>query len=31
VFIVDEKTQHALMIVPVPAGGPGGGHSHPGH
>jgi hypothetical protein len=32
VFIVDEKTPHALMIVPVPTGGPGGaGHSHPGH
>jgi hypothetical protein len=29
VFIVDEKTPHALMIVPVAAGGPG--HSHPGH
>jgi hypothetical protein len=28
VFIVDEKTPHALMIVPVPAGG---GHSHAGH
>jgi hypothetical protein len=32
VFIVDEKTPHALMIVPVPTGGPGGaGHSQPGH
>jgi hypothetical protein len=32
VFIVDEKTPHALMIVPVPPGGPGGaGHTHPGH
>ncbi len=32
VLIVDEKTPHALMIVPVAAGGPGGtGHSHPGH
>jgi hypothetical protein len=32
VFVVDEKTPHALMIVPVPAGGPGGaGHVHPGH
>src|SRR5450631_3261587 len=30
VFIVDEKTPHALMIVPVPAGGPGGGHNHAG-
>jgi hypothetical protein len=31
-FVVDEKTPHALMIVPVPAGGPGGaGHAHPGH
>jgi hypothetical protein len=29
VFIVDEKTPHALMIVPVAAGG--AGHSHPGH
>jgi hypothetical protein len=29
VFIVDEKTPHALMIVPVPTGGPG--HSHAGH
>jgi hypothetical protein len=29
VFIVDEKTPHALMIVPV--GGPGGGHTHGGH
>ncbi len=27
VFIVDEKTPHALMIVPVPTGGPGG-HNH---
>jgi hypothetical protein len=26
VFIVDEKTPHALMIVPVPPGG--GGHAH---
>lgn len=25
-FVVDEKTPHALMIVPVPAGG--GGHPH---
>ena len=32
VFIVDEKTPHALMIVPVPTGGPGGsGHNHAGH
>ena len=31
VFIVDEKTPHALMIVPVPAAGAGGGHVHPGH
>jgi hypothetical protein len=32
VFVVDEKTPHALMIVPVPAGGPSGaGHVHPGH
>jgi len=32
VFIVDEKTPHALMIVPVPAGGPGGArHNHAGH
>ena len=31
-FVVDEKTPHALMIVPVPTGGPGGpGHTHPGH
>jgi hypothetical protein len=30
VFIVDEKTPHALMIVPV-GGGPGGGHTHSGH
>jgi hypothetical protein len=26
-FVVDEKTPHALMIVPVPIG-PGSGHSH---
>ena len=31
VFIVGEKTPHALTIVPVPAGGPGGGHNHAGH
>jgi hypothetical protein len=32
VFVVDEKTPHALMIVPVPAGVPGGtGHVHPSH
>ena len=32
VFVVDEKTPHALMIVPVAAGGPGGGgHVHPSH
>jgi hypothetical protein len=32
VFVVDEKTPHALMIVPVPAGGAGGGgHVHPSH
>lgn len=32
VFVVDEKTPHALMIVPVPGGGPGGGgHLHPSH
>jgi len=32
VFVVDEKTPHALMIVPVPAGGPGSaGHVHPSH
>jgi hypothetical protein len=32
IFVVDEKTPHALMIVPVPAGGPGGsGHVHPSH
>jgi hypothetical protein len=30
--IVDEKTPHALMVVPVPAGGHGGAeHRHPGH
>ncbi len=28
-FVVDEKTPHALMIVPVPAGGMG--HSHGTH
>jgi hypothetical protein len=27
VFVVDEKTPHALMIVPVPVGG-GAGHAH---
>jgi len=27
-FVVDEKTPHALMIVPVP---PGGGHAHGAH
>jgi hypothetical protein len=27
-FVVDEKTPHALMIVPVPAGG---GHAHGSH
>ena len=27
-FVVDEKTPHALMIVAVPTGGPGGGHTH---
>jgi hypothetical protein len=32
VFVVDEKTPHALMIVPVPAGSPGSaGHVHPSH
>jgi len=32
VFILNEKTSHALMIVPVPAGGHGGAeHRHPGH
>jgi hypothetical protein len=33
VFVVDEKTPHALMIVPVPSGGGpgGGGHVHPSH
>ncbi len=30
VFVVDEKTPHALMIVPVPVGG-GAGHAHPAH
>jgi len=30
-FVVDEKTPHALMIVPVAAGGPGGSHTHAGH
>jgi hypothetical protein len=29
VFVVDEKTPHALMIVPVPVGGGGAGHAHP--
>jgi hypothetical protein len=27
-FVVDEKTPHALMIVPVPTGGAMAGHSH---
>jgi hypothetical protein len=32
VFVVDEKTPHALMIVPVPVGGPGSAaHVHPSH
>jgi hypothetical protein len=31
VFVVDEKTPHALMIVPVPVGGGGAGHAHPAH
>jgi hypothetical protein len=32
VFVVDEKTPHALMIVPVPVGGGGSaGHAHPAH
>ena len=31
-FVVDEKTPHALMIVPVPAGSPASaGHVHPSH
>jgi len=30
IFVVDEKTPHALMIVPVPAGSPAG-HAHGGH
>ena len=29
-FVVDEKTPHALMIVPVPMGQPGAGHTHGG-
>jgi hypothetical protein len=28
VFVVNEKSPHALMIVPVPTGGAGVGHSH---
>ena len=28
VFVVDEKTPHALMIVPVPAGAAAAGHAH---
>jgi hypothetical protein len=28
VFVVNEKSPHALMIVPVPTGGAGMGHSH---
>jgi hypothetical protein len=31
VFIVDEKTPHALMIVPVAPAGGSGGHIHPAH
>jgi hypothetical protein len=31
VFVVDEKTPQALMIVPVPAGGGGAGHNHAAH
>jgi hypothetical protein len=31
VFVVDEKSPHALMIVPVPTGGAGAGHSHSAH
>jgi hypothetical protein len=30
VFVVDERTPHALMIVPVPVGG-APGHTHPAH
>jgi hypothetical protein len=28
VFVVDEKTPHALMIVPVPVGATAAGHTH---
>jgi hypothetical protein len=31
VFVVDEKTPHALMIVPVPIGTAAAGHAHPTH
>ena len=31
VFVVDEKTPHALMIVPVPVGSAAAGHAHPTH
>jgi hypothetical protein len=31
VFVVDEKTPHALMIVPVPVGAAAPGHAHPTH
>jgi hypothetical protein len=30
VFVVDEKTPHALMIVPVPVGAAAAGHAHAG-
>ncbi len=31
VFVVDEKSPHALMIVPVPTGGPATQHQHAAH
>ncbi len=31
VFVVDEKSPHALMIVPVPVGEAGASHAHPAH
>ena len=31
VFVVDERTPQALMIVPVPVGAAAGGHAHPTH
>jgi hypothetical protein len=30
-FVVDEKTPHALMIVPVPTGAAAAGHTHGAH